>query len=167
MLEKLIQYLEQHKIVRPNGCWETGLVPETSGYVRTIIDGKHYLIHRMSAHVYLGLDLDDPKQLALHKNECHNRACWNPEHLYIGNHVKNVKDRNEITEKSFGQRTGEDKRNRTHCLICGFPYDEKNTIKRRTGRDCRNCENRRKREFRAKKKLEIKINKININKIAL
>lgn len=163
--EILIQYLESHKIITVVGCWETGLVPEASGYARTIIHEKHYLIHRISAYIYHGLDLDDLTQLALHKNSCNNRACWNPDHIYVGNAIRNAKDRDQIIEKSFGQRTGEAKRNRTHCDICGFPYDEKNTLKRKTGRDCRNCENRRKREFRTRKKLKIEINKINQNKI--
>jgi len=153
MLEKLIQYLERHKIVTETGCWETGLKPEPTGYVRTIIDGKHYFIHRMSAAYYHGLDLNNDKILALHKNECHNKACWNPEHIYVGTQKQNINDVIKLGNKNnFGDYSFN--RNKTHCGICNTPYDNKNTRKYRGKRYCRNCARIKSREY-SRKRLEI------------
>ena len=50
-------------------------------------------ISRLSAYIYLGLDLEDNKLWALHKLECLNKHCWNPEHIYIGTRNNNEKDK--------------------------------------------------------------------------
>lgn len=50
-------------------------------------------VHRLSAKYFLGLDMNNPKELALHKPICSNKNCWNPEHLYVGNQYQNQHDR--------------------------------------------------------------------------
>lgn len=83
--------MEGLKIVKDNGCWE--LDRATQGYYSQICyKGEVYRAHRISAAHYLDLDFNDKEQLACHKNECGNKKCWNPEHLYVGNKVSNMRD---------------------------------------------------------------------------
>ena len=57
--------------------------------------GKRVNLSRISAHIFLGLDLDDPKQQANHKPICKHKDCWNPDHLYVGTQKQNLRDRRE------------------------------------------------------------------------
>jgi hypothetical protein len=63
------------------------------GYGFVWYKGTNHRVHRVVAHLYLGLDLDDPDQQALHKPGCTSRACWNVEHLYVGTHTQNMRDK--------------------------------------------------------------------------
>lgn len=62
------------------------------GYGRIGYKGKNELVHRVVAHLILGLDLNDHSQQALHKTECKSRACCAVEHLYVGTAFQNVRD---------------------------------------------------------------------------
>lgn len=74
-----------------NDCWIwTGYKQEGYGFVT--VDGRLLRVARLSAHIHHGLDLDDEKQLACHKQECPNRSCWNPDHIYVGTHSDNMQD---------------------------------------------------------------------------
>lgn len=132
-IEKLISRLNKLKKIRDNGCWETYLVPDRTGYVRLRSKSKRYLIHRISAAYHFNIDIEDLTQLVLHKNECHNSKCWNPEHIYIGNHSNNTLDMHDLRDIN-------NTRYRTHCFK-GHEYTKENTIRHSiTGyRQCRIC----------------------------
>lgn len=49
-------------------------------------------VHRVSAHIHHGLDLKAKRVQACHTDECPNKNCWNPEHVYVGNASKNKSD---------------------------------------------------------------------------
>jgi len=50
-------------------------------------------VHRISANLFLKLDINDKKQFACHRDDiCSNRNCWNPDHLYIGSSITNYRD---------------------------------------------------------------------------
>lgn len=49
-------------------------------------------VARVSAHLFLGLDLNDHSQVACHKNSCHNPLCFNPDCLYVGTYKTNIDD---------------------------------------------------------------------------
>ena len=86
--------LEQNTIHnKETGCWIfMGTVGET-GYASIWWQGKMQRVNRLSAHLFLGLDLANKKQVACHKDDkCNNRRCWNPEHLYVGTQQQNVQD---------------------------------------------------------------------------
>jgi len=75
----------------PEECW---IYPGalTSGYGQMGIRNTKYRVHRLAAHLYLGLDLNNEEQLALHK--CPNRACFNYlNHLYVGSRSNNEMDK--------------------------------------------------------------------------
>lgn len=86
--------LEKNTYHNPKtNCWEfLGTIGHT-GYASIWYQGKMQRVNRLSAHLFLGLDLEDKKQLACHKDDvCTNRRCWNPDHLYVGTIADNVAD---------------------------------------------------------------------------
>lgn len=66
---------------------------DSDGYGQIHYEGRMYNVSRVIAHLFLGLDLKDSATMVLHKRECKSRACWNPEHLYLGDHTQNMRDR--------------------------------------------------------------------------
>lgn len=69
------------------------------GYGRIMIQGKRYHVHRLSAYLYLGLNLDNPKEFSCHKPECPSRACWKPDHLYVGDNKSNQLDEHAMCKR--------------------------------------------------------------------
>ena len=81
--------LMEGRIIDPETqCWLwSGAKSNGRGYMSI----KHVAtpVARVSAHVFLGLDLYSDKY-ALHK--CSNKNCYNPEHLYVGTQKDNIAD---------------------------------------------------------------------------
>ncbi len=73
-------------------CWLYFPTTTTTGYGDIIIDGRVRGVHRISASLFLGLDLDDKNLQVNHKSICKYRNCWNPDHIYIGTHADNMRD---------------------------------------------------------------------------
>ncbi len=142
-LSLVIKKLQRLKLVRNNGCWGVPNIPNTDGYIRLSINRKLFSIHRVSAWYYLDLDYDDDNLKALHKNECNNRACWNPDHLYVGNQRDNLSDAFDLGKQTIGNF----QTIKTHCPK-GHEYTKSNTYINRTGsRFCKECNNTRRRKF--------------------
>lgn len=142
--DRLIRYLEL-KTVQMNGCWLYHSVSRSAdGYKRVMIDGREIGVHRLSAYIFLGLDLDDKEQQANHKRECTSKACWNPEHLYVGTQKDNIKD-------SVDWRTHRNSK-KTHCSM-GHLLTKSTTPGQRV---CKICKNRktieRRKRIRATRK---------------
>jgi len=75
------------------GCWlYIGGNDGRKGYGKIRFRYRKVAVHRVSAHLYLGLDLTNNNLQALHKQNCPNKNCWNPEHLYVGTHHDNMQD---------------------------------------------------------------------------
>lgn len=95
------------------GCWLFQDVPsEPGGHCKVRWDGKKVYIHRLSAHLHWGFDLNSPV-LILHKIACGHPNCWNPEHLYEGTHADNAFD--SQMSGTFKNARAEEEKNRTHC----------------------------------------------------
>ena len=123
----------------PNGCVEwTGSVTE-HGYGRMSYRNRVERVHRLVAHLHLGLDLNDPRVKVLHK--CDNPPCVNPDHLYLGNQKENVRDMVERGRNYGGPSKW------THCKN-GHELTPENRIARR-GR-CLTCAVAMQRERRRK-----------------
>ena len=126
--------------VAPDGCWLwTGaLAPNGYGIVQKGRRAGTTVVHKAmwqldNGPVPDGLELD---------HLCRVRRCCNPAHLEPVTRQTNV-DRGL-------QAAG--KQRRTEC-INGHPFTSNNTITTsRQLRSCRTCQNRRNREYRARKK---------------
>src|SRR5918911_454862 len=82
---------DYHYVDKSTGCWLfTGRLGN-AGYGVISYNNIMQCVHRLSAHLFLDLPLDSPLYV-LHKQQCPNRNCWNPEHLYIGTHIDNMRD---------------------------------------------------------------------------
>lgn len=123
------------------GCWEWLGKTNECGYSLMQVNYKRYKVHRLSLYIHSpDFDLDNFKQLSLHKPTCHLKTCWNPEHLYSGTHKDNAKD--EIIQgRNVSQR-------KTHCKR-GHEFTAENTGLSGGKRQCRTCKNVLKRKLRA------------------
>lgn len=149
IIEAIILRLQSKRIITSKGCWETELSSKSSGHVQIMFEGTLYYIHRISAIHYLELNQDDSNQLALHKNECNNPACWNPEHLYIGTYQDNFHDAVDKGMLLFGGIQYSKYKGATHC-INGHEFTKKNTYIRPNGnRTCKECNKLRARKRKA------------------
>jgi hypothetical protein len=125
--------LQQKTIKDGTGCWLWQGSVDGGGYGRIYVEGQSQKIHRISAHLYLGYDLDDKKHDVLHNIACSHPRCWNPEHLYIGTHQSNMQD------KTFTQTANNQNTYKTHC-VRGHEFTEENTyISNRNKRLCKEC----------------------------
>lgn len=116
------------RLITSDGHWLFVGAINTDGYGLIMFNGKLTKVNRVAAHLWLGLDLNDRYQQALHKDElCRQRSCFNPEHLYIGNNSINMKDAVKLKTHNRARNT--------HCPQ-GHEYTEENTY---TAEGCRRC----------------------------
>lgn len=70
-------------------CWEWQKSCNDKGYGQIIVENKNHKVHRISAHLWLGFDLNSDLEIC---HKCDNKKCFNPEHLFIGTHQENIQD---------------------------------------------------------------------------
>jgi hypothetical protein len=89
--EELLTILESSSIIQgSHKLWQGPL--NSHGYGQITYHGRKLLIHRISAYLYLNLNIDDSNIQANHKLDCEYKNCWNHEHLYLGNQIQNMRD---------------------------------------------------------------------------
>lgn len=104
---KMIRRLISHTDFGGGECWLWCGNLSRDGYGTISLNGGvTRRVHRVSAHLFFGVPLDD-ERLVLHT--CDVRNCWNPDHLYMGCHADNMRDRNER-----GRSVGAGKGSRHH-----------------------------------------------------
>ena len=132
LFENLESRLFDRRLIVASGCWLYIGALDRSGYAKIRYKGKVELVHRISAHLYLGLDLSlNPRQhQANHKKECFNHNCFNPEHLYIGNQQQNLMDASELNSLWMNRVT--------HCPQ-GHEYTPDNLVTDNSGKNKRLC----------------------------
>lgn len=96
------EFLMEMAVISPSGCWEWPGA-QTNGYGRVRVGKKMERIHRVSYAVFSCEPIPDGT-LVLHK--CDNRKCFNPEHLFLGNHKDNRDDCVQKYRHRFGSRHG-------------------------------------------------------------
>lgn len=130
-LGKRIQSWKLNTKISDTDCWIFKGSRNKEGYGQVRINGKLYLLHRISGCYFLGLDLNSRIQI-LHKPViCKSRGCWNPEHLYLGNYSDNIKDQvitgihNQSSKKFCGR---------------GHEYDKVGFYTFGSKRTCKECQ---------------------------
>ena len=129
-LEKAKYDLEFGRIIDKDGCWIWRFHTVGKGYGQVNNNGKDYLAHRLSAHVFLGFDLDSPLQV---RHKCDKPPCFRPDCL-IPDSTQTENNR-DILDRGRNYW-----KNKTHCPQ-GHEYTEENTYKRPDGkgRMCKIC----------------------------
>lgn len=84
--KKIFNYVKRDG---PDGCWNWVRASNLEGYGRAWHNGKLHLTHRLAWEQARG-PIPDGFQV-LHR--CDNPACINPDHLFLGTHVDNMRDR--------------------------------------------------------------------------
>lgn len=102
-LRALSRLLEKVDDSNGTGCWEWRASMYPGGYGQFYygeIDGKE---RQGKAHKAAWVLMNGPTPDGLHVlHKCHNRKCCNPNHLYLGTHADNMRDRQESGRTSRG-----------------------------------------------------------------
>jgi hypothetical protein len=127
------------KATNNNGCWIWTDSHFPSGYGKLVVDGRSHVVSRLAAYLYHDFDLEDKTSIVCHRPIiCSDKACWNPDHIYIGSFSSNEQDKRIDGTGNSGK---------TKCPK-GHEYTEANTVVRnrpggRLQRECRTCVNER------------------------
>lgn len=91
-----------NKIEKTNSCWLWKGSFRKNGYGQCCINQKSHTAHRAS---WIFHKEENPKgKLICHT--CDNRACVNPDHLYLGDHKTNARDRELRNPKKRERKNG-------------------------------------------------------------
>jgi hypothetical protein len=114
-----------------NNCWLWQGYINNKGYGTIHFENTHCEVHRLAFRIFRSKEFKEYLNVC-HRNECKNRHCFNPEHLYAGTQKDNVRDDIEA-----GTHISLMWKNKTHCPQ-GHEYTIENTyIAKKTG--CRQC----------------------------
>lgn len=110
-----------------NGCqiWNSALTDKgygKCGNYKLAKENKAHASHVLSYLHHYGEY--DRRLFVLHK--CHNRACHNPEHLYLGTHQDNMDDmvRTKRQNKARGEKQGSSKLTELQAKIIKYSIGE-------------------------------------------
>jgi hypothetical protein len=90
------------RVRKTDGCWDWTGAPDNKGYGHISIERRKVLVHRFvyaleRGAIPAGIDV-------LHS--CDNRACVNPDHLFLGTQVDNTRDMIAKGRHARGERMG-------------------------------------------------------------
>jgi HNH endonuclease len=122
-----IPLIQRIELDGQTGCWNWRGAHLEKGYGIVRYKDRDIGAHRLSAHLWLGMRLDDPR-MVMHK--CDNPRCFNPKHLKIGTALENVRDCRD--KKRFAAQK------RTHCPR-GHSLSGNNLMPSRLKRGHRGC----------------------------
>lgn len=89
-----------------NECWEWIGSKKSFGYGQITIQYRNYSAHRVAYELYHGITLNSNQHI-LHS--CDNPSCVNPNHLHIGTHADNMREKVERKRHPRGETNGSHK----------------------------------------------------------
>lgn len=84
ILDKLIERYKSN-----GNCWEWEAGKDKNGYGRIWYNNKNQTAHTVAYSVFVG---EIPNGLHV-RHSCDNPSCINPDHLILGTHAENMKDK--------------------------------------------------------------------------
>jgi hypothetical protein len=93
------------KLRKATGCWIWQAACNVYGYGAVRIAGKTKAVHRLAYELANGVTLVG--KVVMHS--CDTPSCCNPEHLILGSHADNVKDKQEKGRQLRGSQIGNSK----------------------------------------------------------
>lgn len=97
--DRLLHYRE----INESGCWIwTGYVDRT-GYGKMVVNRKPKLTHRLAYKEFIG---PIPERLLV-CHSCDVKACFNPNHLFVGTAADNMRDCVQKGRIAAGEKNGQ------------------------------------------------------------
>ena len=88
--DRIKNLLLTRRVITEKECWEWQGALTSSGYGQIVTTGNvHHAVHRLSFEIFRQNEFKD-YLLVLHS--CNNKKCFNPAHLYQGDHSTNLND---------------------------------------------------------------------------
>ncbi len=105
--------LDKREIDPSTGCWLWRGGVDGHGYGAISIQGKQYVVSRLSFPIFLGIQLDS-KTCVLHR--CDTPRCFNPDHLFLGTREDNSRDMIAKGRSGVGESNGRAKLTQSDVL---------------------------------------------------